>query len=191
MTETWPKIERFDIEGVVRLTPRVFADERGAFCETYSRRAFAEAIGDVDFVQDNVSRSVKRGTVRGLHFQAPPMAQAKLVRVLKGKILDVAVDVRRGSPTCGRHVAVELSADDDAQLFVPRGFLHGFCTLEDDTHVFYKVDAAYSAAHDGAVFWADPDLAIDWPISADEAVLSEKDRNARSLREVAAKLGEF
>jgi dTDP-4-dehydrorhamnose 3,5-epimerase len=191
MSESWPRIERFDLEGVVRLTPRVFADARGAFSETYSRSSFADAIGAVDFVQDNVSRSHKRGTVRGLHFQSPPMAQAKLVRVLKGAILDVAVDVRKGSPTYGQHVSVELSAEGGAQLFVPKGFLHGFCTLEDYTEVLYKVDTPYSPAHDGAVFWADPELAIRWPISGEEAVLSEKDAKARPLHEVAAQLEAF
>jgi len=171
-------IERFAIEGVVRIIPRAYADARGVFSETYSRRGFAEALGQADFVQDNVSRSARRGTVRGLHYQAPPMAQAKLVRVLKGAIFDVAVDARAGSPTYGRHVAVTLRADDGAQLFVPRGFLHGFCTLEDDTEVFYKVDAYYSPAHDGSIHWADPDLAIAWPIREADAVLSEKDAAA-------------
>lgn len=175
------KIEGFGIEGVLRITPRVFADSRGVFSETYSRRGFSEVLGDVNFVQDNVSLSAKRGTVRGLHFQAPPMAQAKLVRVLKGAIFDVAVDLRAGSPTFGKHVAVTLSAADGAQLFVPRGFLHGFCTLEDETEVFYKVDSYFSPAHDGAVNWADPDIAIAWPIRPDEAVLSEKDSRAPRL----------
>lgn len=185
------KIERFAIEGPVRIRPCIFEDSRGVFCETYSERGFAEAIGQVRFVQDNISFSHKRGTVRGLHFQAPPMAQAKLVRVLRGSIYDVAVDLRKDSPTYGTHVAVELRAGDGTQFFVPRGFLHGFCTLKDDTEVFYKVDALHSAAHDRAVHWADPDLAIPWPIRPEEAVLSEKDAKAPPLRELAARAGEF
>lgn len=188
---TWLRIERFDVEGVVRLTPRVFTDARGTFSETYSLRTFADAIGQVAFVQDNVSRSAKRGTVRGLHFQSPPVAQAKLVRVVRGAIFDVAVDVREGSSTFGRHVTTTLDAASGAQLFVPRGFLHGFCTLEDDTEVFYKVDAPYSPAHDGAVCWDDPELAIAWPICIDEAILSEKDAIARPLSEVIASGGIF
>lgn len=183
-----PEIQRFDIDGVVKLTPRLFTDGRGAFSEVYSAHTFGAAIGSAAFVQDNVARSLRRGTVRGLHMQAAPMAQAKLVRVLRGSVFDVAVDVRAGSPSYGRHVAVELNASDGAQLFIPHGFLHGYCTLEDDTEVFYKVDAYYSPAHDRVVHWADPDLAIAWPIGASEAILSDKDAGAPRLSEAAASL---
>jgi len=171
--------------GVLRLTPRVFEDARGRFCETYSKRTFAEATGGVEFVQDNVSRSTRKGSVRGLHFQLPPMAQAKLVRVLRGAILDVAVDLRAGSATFGRHVSARLDERDDDQLFVPAGFAHGFCTLVDDTEVFYKVDALYSAEHDRALLWSDPDLGIDWPVAVADAILSEKDRAAPRLRDLS------
>jgi dTDP-4-dehydrorhamnose 3,5-epimerase len=135
-----------------------------------------EAGLDLDFVQDNHSRSAGRGTLRGLHFQSPPYAQSKLVRVLRGAILDVAVDIRHGSPSFGRHVTVELTADSWQQLLVPKGFAHGFVTLLPDTEVFYKVDAYYAAQHDMGVLWNDPDLAIAWPMRGDEVVLSDKDR---------------
>jgi len=164
--------------GVKLLRVRRFADERGYFSETFNARAF-EALGiTANFVQDNVSRSVKTGTVRGLHYQAPPHAQAKLVRVIAGRIMDVAVDARKGSPTYGQHYAVELSAENDLQLFVPAGFLHGFMTLQDDCLVHYKVDDFYSKECDGAVRFDDPDLAIDWGLPASRAVLSEKDKIA-------------
>jgi dTDP-4-dehydrorhamnose 3,5-epimerase len=153
-----------------------FTDARGYFCETFQRPAFAAQGLDCDFLQDNQSRSDHSGTVRGLHFQRPPFAQTKLVRVLRGRILDVAVDLRRSSPSFGRHVAVELNGDSDEQLFIPVGFAHGFCTLEPETIVFYKVDRVYSAAHDGGINWIDSRLAIDWPVTSAEAVVSEKDR---------------
>lgn len=163
------------IPEVKLIRPKRFGDHRGFFAEVYNRRTF-EAMGlHFDFVQDNHSRSAQRGTLRGLHYQSPPFAQTKLVRVLKGSILDVAVDIRQGSPTFGRHVAVELSAEGFEQLLVPRGFAHGFVTLEDDVEVLYKVDAYYSAAHDHGIAWNDPDLAIDWPVSPVECVLSAKD----------------
>lgn len=164
------------LEGVVVLTPRRFDDPRGFFSEVYNQRRFAAAGVDAAFIQDNHSRSGPVGTVRGLHFQRPPFAQAKLVRVLKGAILDVVVDLRKASPTFGRHVAVELSAAAWNQLYVPAGFAHGFCTLEPDTEVFYKVDAYYSAEHDGGILWNDPALGIDWPVSAEAALLSDKDQ---------------
>lgn len=151
-------------------------DTRGYFSETYVSRDFA-TIGIIDnFVQDNQSYSAAAGTVRGLHFQIPPFGQAKLVRVLRGKILDVVVDLRRGSETFGKHVAVGLSAEGAEQLFVPVGFAHGFCTLVADTEVFYKVNNVYSSAHDRGLNWADPALEIDWPVNEKEAILSEKDR---------------
>lgn len=160
------------------LTPVRHGDARGYFSETWSRAAFAEAGFGRDWVQDNEARSALAGTLRGLHFQAPPAEQTKLVRVLQGSIRDVVVDARTGSPAFGQPVAVDLSAQAGAQLFVPAGFLHGYITLEQDVVVAYKVDAAYSPAHDGAVFWRDPDLAIDWGELADSAVVSDKDAAA-------------
>ncbi|MGE0742035.1 MAG: dTDP-4-dehydrorhamnose 3,5-epimerase [Hyphomonadaceae bacterium] len=180
------KVEHLGLDGVLRITPRVFEDARGSFSETYSQRSLRDAIGDMVFVQDNVSRSVKRGAVRGLHYQDPPFAQAKLVRVLRGSIFDVAVDIRRGSPTYGRHVALTLTAASGAQIFVPHGFAHGFCTLEDDTEVFYKVDALYSPEHDRAIHWADPALGIDWPIEPSAGILSPKDAAAPRFADIAS-----
>ncbi len=171
------------LDGVRLLRARRFADERGYFSETFNARAFKAAGVNAHFVQDNVSRSVMTGTVRGLHYQSPPHAQAKLVRVIAGRIMDVAVDARKGSPSFGRHYAVELSADNDLQLFVPAGFLHGFMTLEDDCLVHYKVDDFYSRECDGAVRFDDPDLAIDWGLPVSRAVLSDKDRSAPAWAE--------
>ena len=167
------------------IVPDRFLDERGFFSETYSRRALAEAGIADEFVQDNHSLSVPAGTLRGLHYQLPPFAQAKLVRVTRGAVLDVAVDLRRGSPTFGRHVAAMLSASAWNQLFVPVGFAHGFCTLEPDTEIVYKVTAPYSREHDRGVRWDDPELAIDWPVGPEAVVLSEKDRALPLLAEVA------
>ncbi|MCB2053757.1 MAG: dTDP-4-dehydrorhamnose 3,5-epimerase [Geminicoccaceae bacterium] len=161
-----------------------FGDHRGFFSEVYNRRAFEEAGLMLDFVQDNHSRSAERGTLRGLHFQSPPHAQTKLVRVLHGAILDVAVDLRHGSPTFGRHVAVELTDEGWRQLLVPKGFAHGFVTLVEDTEVFYKVDAYYAPAHDHGVMWNDPDLAIDWPVDAGRVVLSAKDAAQPAFRDL-------
>ena len=139
---------------------------------------------DQDFIQDNQSGSHRRGTVRGLHFQIPPFAQAKLVRVLRGRILDVVVDLRRTSPSYGQHLTVELGVDEDEQLFVPAGFAHGFCTLVPDTELYYKVDAVYSAAHERGLNWADPALGIDWPVNHNDAVLSDKDVMLPPLRDL-------
>ena len=152
------------------------ADARGYFAEAYVHRDFAAAGIAEEFIQDNQSFSVSIGTVRGLHFQIPPFAQAKLVRVLRGKILDVVVDLRRGSAAFGKHLTVELNAERGDQLFVPVGFAHGFCTLESDTEVFYKVNNVYSSAHDRGVNWADQTLGIHWPVNETQAILSEKDR---------------
>ena len=168
------------------MTPRRFGDDRGFFSETYNERSFAEAGIDVRFVQDNHSYSAQRGTVRGLHYQAPPHAQAKLVRVAQGRIYDVAVDARKGSPTFGQHVGATLTAEGGEQIFVPAGFLHGFITLEPDTHVLYKVDDYYSKACDGAVRFDDPALAIDWGDLARSPVLSEKDAAAPSWAEFSS-----
>jgi dTDP-4-dehydrorhamnose 3,5-epimerase len=151
------------------------SDRRGHFAETYVRRDFAAAGIPQAFVQDNQSLSHAPGTVRGLHFQLRPFAQAKLVRVLHGSIFDACVDLRRSSPRYGRHVAVELAADSGDQLFVPAGFAHGFCTLEPETAVLYKVDAVYSAEHERGVDWSDPALAIPWPVAKGKAIVSEKD----------------
>lgn len=163
------------IEAVKVITPKSFADARGVFCETYNRNRFFEHGITLDFVQDNESSSREIGTVRGLHFQSPPAAQNKLVRVPRGRILDVVVDLRRSSPTYGKWIAEELSAENGKQLLVPVGFAHGFCTLEPDTYVLYKVTSYYSPSHEVGLAWNDPDLAIDWPVSPDKVVLSEKD----------------
>jgi dTDP-4-dehydrorhamnose 3,5-epimerase len=165
------------------LTPRRFGDHRGYFCETWSAPRMAAAGLDFAFVQDNESLSARAGTLRGLHYQAPPFAQAKLVRVAQGAIRDVAVDVRRGSPTYGRWVAEEISAENGAQILVPRGFLHGFVTLTEDTLVIYKVDNPYDAASDGGVAWSDPDLGVDWELPPEAAVLSDKDRGQPAFRD--------
>ena len=165
------------------LTPRRFGDARGYFSETWSAARMAEAGLDLDFVQDNESLSAQQGTLRGLHYQAPPFAQTKLVRVVRGAILDVAVDARRGSPTWGRWVAEEISAENGAQILVPRGFLHGFVTLTPDTQVIYKVDNRYDAASDGGVLWSDADLGIDWGVPPDRSMLSDKDRRAPAFRD--------
>ncbi len=170
------------IPEVKRFVPRRFGDARGFFTETWSAARMAAAGLDIAFVQDNHSYSAAAGTVRGLHYQAPPAAQAKLVRVARGAVLDVAVDVRRGSPTYGRWVSEELSAENGVQLLVPRGFLHGFVTLVPDTDVLYKVDAPYAPDCDGAVRFDDPDLGIDWGIDPAGAVLSDKDAAAPLFR---------
>jgi len=172
------EILRTAIPAVLRLTPRRFADSRGDFCETWSARVFAAAGIAGPFVQDNLSRSIRSGTVRGLHCQAPPHAQGKLVRAARGRILDVAVDARCGSPTHGRWVAEELSAENGVQLWIPHGFLHGFVTLEPDTEVAYKADGYYEAGSERSVRFDDPDLAIDWGVDPVAAVLSDKDAAA-------------
>lgn len=169
------RVERLAIPDVVLIEPKRFGDNRGFFSEVYSRPALIEAGIPADFVQDNHSKSEKVGTVRGLHFQVPPFAQHKLVRVTRGRILDIAVDIRRGSATYGRHVAVELSADNWRQLFVPIGFAHGFCTLEPDTEVLYKVSEVYAPKFDAGVIWNDPQIAINWSVRPEAVTLSEKD----------------
>jgi dTDP-4-dehydrorhamnose 3,5-epimerase len=173
------------IPDVKILTPKRFDDGRGFFSEVYNQQRFEKAGLRFNFVQDNHSLSTKAGTIRGLHFQTPPFAQDKLVRVVRGCIIDVAVDLRRSSPTFGQHVAVELSAANWRQLLVPVGFAHGFCTLEPDTEVFYKVTGYYSAAHDHGLAFDDPTLHIEWPVALSEAVLSEKDRQHPRLSELA------
>ena len=169
---------RHAIPDVVKIYPPKFGDQRGFFSEVYKRDAFREAGIDVDWVQDNQSFSAEKGTVRGLHFQAPPVEQDKLVRVIRGSIYDVAVDIRRGSPTYGQWVGVTLSTGDWNQLLVPAGFAHGFMTLEPDCEVLYKVSAPYSRDAEGAIRWDDPDLAIEWPDIRCAPTLSEKDEAA-------------
>lgn len=162
------------LPGLLIATPARYADHRGYFSEVFQGAAASEA-GLPPFVQDNESLSVRRGTIRGLHFQRPPFAQAKLVRCVRGAILDIVVDLRRGSPAYGQHSSVQITADGREQLYVPVGFAHGFCTLEDDTLVQYKASALYAPAHDGGLAWNDPDLGIDWPVPPGEAILSNKD----------------
>ena len=164
------------IPDVKLVTPRKFGDHRGFFSETYNAKAFKEAGIDLDFVQDNHSLSAEVGTLRGLHYQRPPFAQDKLVRVVRGAILDVAVDIRRSSPTYGQHVAAEISADNWAQILVPKGFAHGFITIQPDTEVIYKVTDYYSPESDAGLLWSDPTLGIEWPLDGKGPVLSEKDK---------------
>jgi dTDP-4-dehydrorhamnose 3,5-epimerase len=169
------------IPDVKVLVPRQFKDHRGFFSEVYSRKALRDLGIGCEFVQDNHSLSVEKGVLRGLHYQLPPMAQDKLIRVVRGSILDVAVDVRRSSPTFGRHVAMEISADNWRQIFVPVGFAHGFVTLEPNTEVLYKVSAPYSPEHERGVKWNDPALGIDWGIAETQPVLSARDQNHPAL----------
>jgi len=165
-----------DIEGVMIIEPRVFGDERGYFFESFSQREFDEKVCKTVFVQDNESKS-SYGVLRGLHFQAPPFAQAKLVRCVRGRVLDVAVDIRKGSPTYGRHIAIELSEDNHKMFFVPRGFAHGFSVLSETAVFQYKCDNYYAPQSEGALQWDDKDLDIDWLISEKNVILSEKDKH--------------
>ncbi len=170
------------IEGVVIIEPRIFRDTRGYFFESYSKREFDEKVRPVDFVQDNESCST-RGVIRGLHFQRPPFAQSKLVRCAKGAVLDVAVDIRKGSPTYGRHVSVELTEENHRQLFIPRGFAHGFAVLSDIAVFQYKCDNYYAPQADGGISIADTSLGIDWRIDPATAILSEKDTRHPLLKD--------
>lgn len=169
------------IEGLVVIEPRVFGDSRGYFFESYNARDFAQ-VADITFVQDNESRSCY-GVVRGLHFQKPPYAQSKLVRVVEGRVLDVAVDIRRNSPTYGQHVAIELTADNHRQLFLPQGMAHGFAVLSETAVFQYKCDNLYHPESEGAIAWNDPTLAIDWHLPAADVILSDKDKNHPSFHE--------
>lgn len=178
--------EASNIPGVLVLKPRYFHDARGYFVETYNARAAREAGVTADFVQDNQALSRQRGTVRALHFQVPPKAQAKLVRVLRGSIYDVAVDLRAGSPSYGKWIAVTLTGQGGEQIFVPRGFAHGYCTLADDTEVAYKVDDYYAPECEQGLIWDDATLGIDWPVSRADAVLSEKDRKLPHFADFAS-----
>ncbi|ASY65992.1 dTDP-4-dehydrorhamnose 3,5-epimerase (plasmid) [Sinorhizobium sojae CCBAU 05684] len=177
------EIRSLGLDGVLEILPKRIGDERGFFSETWSAQQFAEAGIVLDFVQDNHSYSAVRGVLRGLHYQLPPYAQDKLVRVVKGTILDVVVDIRQGSPSFGRWVAVEISARQWNQLLVPKGFAHGFVTLEPDTEVVYKVSNYYSPTHDRSIRFDDPDIGIAWTLPAAEFLLSDKDRSAPLLRE--------
>jgi dTDP-4-dehydrorhamnose 3,5-epimerase len=176
-------VVRTDIEGLVIIEPRLFQDQRGYFFESFSEREFASKVASVEFVQDNESKS-SYGVLRGLHFQKPPYAQAKLVRVVKGRVMDVAVDLRKGSPTYGMHAAVELSEDNHRQLFIPRGFAHGFCVLSEEVIFQYKCDNYYAPESEGAIRWDDSDLGIEWGIPAEDVVLSDKDRNHPGFKEL-------
>lgn len=173
-----------DIEGVVVIEPKVFGDERGYFFESFNAERFLAETGiDVAFVQDNESRS-KRGVLRGLHFQREPYAQAKLVRVVQGRVIDVAVDIRPGSPTFGKYVATELSGENHRQMFIPKGFAHGYVVLEDDTVFQYKCDEYYHPESEAGIAWNDPQIGIEWPLSEDEIILSDKDRKHLTLKEL-------
>lgn len=178
------QVEALEILDVKILTPKRFGDARGFFSETYNKAALAEHGLDLDFVQDNHSMSQAIGVLRGLHFQTPPFAQDKLVRVVKGRIFDVAVDIRRGSPTFGKWVGAEISADAWNQILVPAGFAHGFVTLEPDTEVIYKVTAPYAPDHDKGIAWNDPSIAIDWPLNGIEPTLSDKDTKHPALADL-------
>lgn len=171
-----------EIPDVVIIEPRVFGDSRGYFFESFSEREFKEKVADVNFVQDNESRSC-HGVVRGLHFQKPPHAQAKLVRVVKGRVLDVAVDIRKGSPTYGRHVEVELSEDNHRMVFIPKGFAHGFAVLSEDAVFQYRCDDYYAPETEGAIAWNDLDLDIDWRLPSEKVILSAKDTSHPSFKD--------
>lgn len=168
------EIIKTNIEGVVILEPRIFKDARGYFFESFSAREFQEKVSPTTFVQDNESYS-SYGVIRGLHFQKPPYTQAKLVRVIKGAVLDVAIDIRKGSPTYGQHVAVELTEDNHRQLFIPHGFAHGFSVLSKEVLFQYKCDNYYAPQSEGGILWNDPSLGINWRIPMEKAILSEKD----------------
>jgi dTDP-4-dehydrorhamnose 3,5-epimerase len=177
------EIKATDLPGLFLLKPRRFTDSRGYFVETYNQRALAAASVSMQFVQDNLSFSAKASTIRGLHFQLPPAAQTKLVRVARGRVFDVAVDLRQGSPTFGRWFGATLTAEEGEQLLIPHGFAHAFCTLEDNCEVAYKTDDFYAPKSDSGLIWNDPDLRIDWPIAANSAILSDKDAKLGLFRD--------
>ena len=171
-----------EIDGVKIIEPRLFGDARGYFFESFSQKEFEEKVCKTQFVQDNESRSVA-GVVRGLHYQKPPFTQSKLVRVVRGAVLDVAVDIRKGSPTFGKHVSVLLTEDNHRQFFVPRGFAHGFAVLSEEAIFQYKCDNYYAPQSEGAIAWDDPNLGIDWQVPTDNRILSEKDANHPQLKD--------
>ena len=178
------KITETEIEGVVIIEPQLFGDERGYFFESFSQREFNAAVRPVDFVQDNESKSVY-GVIRGLHFQRGEYSQSKLVRVVKGRVLDVAVDIRKGSPTFGRYVAVELSDENHRQVCIPRGFAHGYAVLSEEAIFAYKCDNYYAPQSEGAIAWNDADIAVDWQLPLEDVILSEKDKLHPTLAECA------
>ncbi len=171
------------LEGVVILEPKLFCDERGYFCESFRDSDFRETVCDITFVQENEASS-KIGVIRGLHFQNPPYAQSKLVRVIKGRVLDIAVDIRKGSPTYGKHVAVELSEKNHRQLFIPQGFAHGYAVLSNEVTFLYKCDNYYNKASEGAIVWNDADLKINWQIGTSGAIISAKDQQNQLFKEL-------
>lgn len=181
------------LEGVVIIRPKIFGDARGYFFESFNQKGFTEKVLGMEynhddrtlFLQDNESKS-SYGVVRGLHFQKPPYAQAKLIRVIKGKVLDVAVDIRKGSSTYGKHVAVELSGENHEQLYIPRGFAHGFSVLSEEAILQYKCDNLYAPQAEGAIIWNDPNLAIDWKLDAEDVLLSEKDKMHQQLKDIGS-----
>ena len=174
------KYTNTNIEGLINIEPKIFGDQRGYFLETYNQETFQETFGSVTFVQDNESKSSK-GVLRGLHFQKPPFEQAKLVRCIEGEVLDVAVDIRRKSPTYGEHFSIILSGKNKRQLFIPRGFAHGFVVLSETATFAYKVDNSYSPEHEDGIMWNDPSLDIDWEIDTQNVKLSDKDKNLSSF----------
>lgn len=177
------EVIKTDIEGVFIIEPKVFGDNRGYFFESFNAREFAEKTGiEVFFLQDNESMS-RYGVLRGLHFQLPPYTQSKLVRVVKGRVLDVAVDIRKGSPTFGKYVCCEMTEENKRQFYVPKGFAHGFAVLSDEAIFQYKCDDFYHPEAEGAIAWNDPDIAINWPIPAEDVILSEKDKIHPLLKE--------
>ena len=176
------KVIETEIEGVFILEPRVFGDDRGYFFESFSLKHFEEKVSKTVFVQDNESKS-KYGVLRGLHYQLPPYTQAKLVRVVKGRVLDVAVDIRKGSPTFGKYVAVELSEENKLQFFLPKGYAHGFAVLSEEAIFQYKCDEYYAPDYEGAICFDDPDLGIDWRLPLEDIILSEKDKKHPRLRD--------
>lgn len=177
------EVVKTEIPGVLIIEPKVFGDDRGYFMESFNAREFAEKTGvDITFVQDNESKS-RFGVLRGLHFQLPPYSQSKLVRVVKGKVLDVAVDIRKGSPTYGKYVTCEMTEENKRQFFVPKGFAHGFCVLSDEAIFQYKCDDFYHPEAEGAIAWDDPDVAIQWPLVAEKLILSEKDKHHPNLKD--------
>ncbi len=182
---TPPEMIPLDIPGLLLLRPECHEDARGTFMELYTRHGHAEAGIDAAFVQDNLVHTCRPGVIRGLHYQAPPHAQGKLVCVIQGAILDIAVDIRHGSPTFARHAAVKLTDENRLQMWIPPGFAHGYCTLEPETVVFYKVTAAHAPRSEYAIAWNDPDLAITWPVGG-TPLLSERDANAPRLKDLPA-----
>ena len=177
------EVVKTEIPGVLIIEPKVFGDDRGYFMESFNAREFTEKTGiDITFVQDNESKS-RFGVLRGLHFQLPPYTQSKLVRVVKGKVLDVAVDIRKGSSTYGKYVTCEMTEENKRQFFVPKGFAHGFCVLSDEAVFQYKCDDFYHPEAEGAIAWDDPDIAIQWPVEAENVILSEKDKHHPNLKD--------